>query len=115
MIKIYSFYLMKIFLRMITEGAEVMADDNVKNQINDIALQYAGLLKEHIGLHSLYVYGSYASGTFTDDSDIAVVADGFSGDLVEDTFKLMKIRRNMDNRIEALRCKAFFEFDFLSC
>jgi len=79
-----------------------MADDYVGNQINDIALQYADLLKEHIELHSLYVYGSYANGKFTDDSDIdiAVVADGFSGDLVEDTFKLMKIRRNVDTRIE---------------
>ena len=28
------------------------------------------------------------------------MADGFSGDLVEDTFKLMKIRRNVDKRIE---------------
>lgn len=34
------------------------------------------------------------------DIDIAVVADGFSGDLVEDTFKLMKIRRSVDKRIE---------------
>jgi predicted nucleotidyltransferase len=65
-------------------------------------LEYAGILKEHIQLHSLYVYGSYASGKFTADSDIdiAVVADGLSGDLVEDTFKLMKIRRTVDNRIE---------------
>jgi predicted nucleotidyltransferase len=79
-----------------------MADDNVGNQINDVALQYAGMLKEHIGLHCLYVYGSYVSGTFTDDSDIdiAVVAEGYSGDFVEDTFKLMKIRRKVDNRIE---------------
>jgi hypothetical protein len=48
------------------------------------------------------VYGSYVRGPFTDDSDIdiAVVVDGFSGDLVEDTIKLMKIRRNVDNRIE---------------
>lgn len=29
-----------------------------------------------------------------------MVADGFSGDLVEDTYKLMKIRRSVDNRIE---------------
>jgi predicted nucleotidyltransferase len=79
-----------------------MADFSPEKQINEIALRYACLLKEHIGLHSLYVYGSYASGKFTADSDIdiAVVADGFSGDLVEDIFKLMKIRRNVDNRIE---------------
>jgi predicted nucleotidyltransferase len=79
-----------------------MADVNSNKQISDIALRYANSLKGHVGLHSLYVYGSYASGKFTENSDIdiAVVADGFSGDLVEDTFKLMKIRRDVDNRIE---------------
>ena len=79
-----------------------MVEHNTNKQINDIAMKYADLLKGHIGLHSLYLYGSYASGKFTEDSDIdiAVVADDFSGDLVEDTFKLMKIRRNVDNRIE---------------
>jgi predicted nucleotidyltransferase len=79
-----------------------VADFNSKKQINEIALRYAGILKEHVRLHSLYVYGSYANGKFTDDSDIdiAVVADGFSGDLVEDIFKLMKIKRDVDNRIE---------------
>lgn len=79
-----------------------MADLNSNKQISDIAMQNADSLKGHVGLHSLYVYGSYASGKFTEDSDIdiAVVADGFSGDIVEDTFKLMKIRRNVDNRIE---------------
>jgi predicted nucleotidyltransferase len=34
------------------------------------------------------------------DIDVAVVSDDFSGDLVEDTFKLMQIRRQVDNRIE---------------
>lgn len=50
----------------------------------------------------MYLYGSYTSGNYTADSDIdiAVVADDFSGDIIEDTFKLMKIRRSVDNRIE---------------
>lgn len=79
-----------------------MADFDVRKQINEIALQFAKGLQDHIQLHSLYVYGSYANGTYREDSDIdiAVVADGFTGDLVEDTFMLMKVRRKVDNRIE---------------
>jgi uncharacterized protein len=79
-----------------------MADVNVRSQVNQIALQFAICLQESMKLHSLYIYGSYAKGHFTEDSDIdiAVVADGFSGDLVDDTFMLMKIRRKVDNRIE---------------
>lgn len=73
-----------------------------REQINEVALKYAELIKEHFRLHSLYVYGSYASGKYTDvsDIDIAVVADGFTGDLIDDTFKLMRLRRGVDNRIE---------------
>lgn len=79
-----------------------MADIYSTKRISEVALQYANLLKHHFQLHSLYVYGSYANGRSTEDSDIdiAVVADDFSGDLVEDTFQLMRIRRNVDTRIE---------------
>jgi predicted nucleotidyltransferase len=49
-----------------------------------------------------YVYGSYAKATQKADSDIdiAVVADGLSGDAVDDTWRLMKLRRSIDTRIE---------------
>lgn len=80
---------------------EKRKDIHISKQIFDIAMKYADQLKGHIRLHSLYVYGSYATGNFTEDSDIdiAVVGNGFSGDLMEDTFQLMKIRRDVDNRI----------------
>ncbi len=79
-----------------------MAEVDIKSGINEIALQFALCLKDSLKLHSLYLYGSYTKDRFTEDSDIdiAVVADGFSGDLVDDTFMLMKIRRKVDNRIE---------------
>lgn len=86
-----------------------------RKQINNIAEKYAELLKDHIKIHRLYLYGSYASGNYTENSDIdiAVVADGFTGDLVEDTFWLMKIRRSVDNRIEPhpFRVEEFNEND----
>ena len=79
-----------------------MAENYSRKQVREIAAKYAERIKNHIELHSLYVYGSYARGNYTEDSDIdiAVVADGFTGDLIEDTFYLMKIRRSVDNRIE---------------
>lgn len=79
-----------------------MAEIDIRGKLNEIALQFAENLKDHIQIHSLYVYGSSVNGKFTDDSDIdiAVVADGFTGDLVEDRLMLMKMRRDVDYRIE---------------
>ena len=39
---------------------------------------------------------------FTEQSDIdvAVISKDFTGDLVDDTLKLMRVRRKVDNRIE---------------
>ena len=44
----------------------------------------------------------FAKGTHSPESDIdiAVVADNFSGDPIEDAMLLMKLRRKIDYRIE---------------
>ncbi|KJS23385.1 MAG: nucleotidyltransferase [Clostridiaceae bacterium BRH_c20a] len=67
-----------------------------------IASQFAELVRSEMNIKSVYLYGSVVKGTNTEDSDIdiAVIGDDFSGDPVEDTLKLMKIRRKVDNRIE---------------
>ncbi|HIW33396.1 MAG TPA: nucleotidyltransferase domain-containing protein [Candidatus Paenibacillus intestinavium] len=79
-----------------------MAEIDIRGKVNEIALQFAESLQGHIQIRSLYVYGSSVNGGFTEDSDIdiAVVADGFSGDVVEDRLMLMKMRRSIDYRIE---------------
>lgn len=79
-----------------------MANLDTREQINTIIIKYAANLQKHLDLHSVYLFGSYAKGENHQDSDIdvAVVADGFSGDIIEDTHLLMKLRRNIDNRIE---------------
>jgi uncharacterized protein len=79
-----------------------MADVNTGEQVKDIVFKYAEILKNEFTIRCLYLYGSYARGDFNRDSDIdvAVVADNLSGDLVDDTFKLMKYRRMVDIRIE---------------
>ena len=79
-----------------------MVNIDTRKQITQIALQFAEFLKKEYKLHSIYVYGSYAKGNYNKDSDIdiAVIAEDFTGDLVDDTFNLMRLRRNVDNRIE---------------
>ncbi|NLJ40052.1 MAG: nucleotidyltransferase domain-containing protein [Clostridiales bacterium] len=73
-----------------------------RERIKEIAAKYAELLKRELDIESVYLAGSYAKGTNTEDSDIdiIVVSDSFSGDLIKDMLKLMKIRRELDYRIE---------------
>ena len=73
-----------------------------RNKVEDIVKEYAELVKNELNISSIYLYGSYAKGTYSDDSDIdiAIIGEDFIGDPVEDTLKLMKIRRKVDIRIE---------------
>ena len=79
-----------------------MASFNTREQIEEIAREYGRLVKEKLNVKNIYLYGSYAKGTHTSDSDIdiAVVGDDFTGDPIEDTLLLMRMRRKIDNRIE---------------
>lgn len=79
-----------------------MAISDIRKEIERIAGQYAELLKKEMNIDSIYLYGSYIKGDYTEDSDIdiAVFAEEFTGDIVEDTLKLMKLRRKIDNRID---------------
>lgn len=79
-----------------------MANVDVKQSIRDIANRYAELLKKEMNIKNIYLFGSYTKGNFTEDSDIdiIVISEEFSGDPVNDTLRLMKIRRKVDNRIE---------------
>lgn len=79
-----------------------MASKEVRSEIVQIAKTYAELLKKEMNVDSVYLYGSYVNGDYTEDSDIdiAVIADVFTGDLIEDTMKLMQVRRKVDIRIE---------------
>ncbi|HCX62437.1 MAG TPA: nucleotidyltransferase [Clostridiales bacterium] len=78
-----------------------MASFNTRERIEEIARNYGTLLKEELDVKNIYLYGSYSKGTYTENSDIdiAVVGDEFTGDPIEDTLMLMRIRRKIDNRI----------------
>jgi predicted nucleotidyltransferase len=79
-----------------------MALRDNKESIELIAKRYTELVKNNININGAYLFGSYVKGTYSEDSDIdiAIIGDEFSGDCIEDTFKLMKLRRKIDNRIE---------------
>ncbi|KJS82382.1 MAG: nucleotidyltransferase [Peptococcaceae bacterium BICA1-8] len=89
-----------------------MASFNDIETIKLIARQFAELVKSQMNIKSVYLYGSVVKGANTEDSDIdiAVIGDDFTDDPIADTFKLMKIRRKIDNRIEPHPFKSS-EFD----
>jgi uncharacterized protein len=62
------------------------------------------LKKEGIGVERVIVYGSYAGGRQTEDSDIdiAIVSGDFGNDPVEEGMRLFKIAGAIDSRIEPI-------------
>jgi len=86
----------------------------INSSIENIVKKYAELVKQELNVSSIYLYGSYAKGTYSEDSDIdiAVIGENFIGDPIEDTLKLMRIRRKVDNRIEP---HSFKSSDFDIC
>lgn len=92
-----------------------MVTINNRVEIESIVKEYAELLKQEIKLDRVYLFGSYAKGTYNDNSDIdiAVVADDFTGDRFEDSLKLRKLRRRIDCRIEPHPIKSD-RFDLLN-
>ncbi len=79
-----------------------MATIHDRLKVERIVKEYAELLKKELSLDQVYMFGSYAKGTYDDNSDIdvAVVAHDFTGDRFEDSLKLRKLRRKIDCRIE---------------
>jgi predicted nucleotidyltransferase len=79
--------------------------DNKKDKklISEIIKKYILVIKHNnIKLRKMYLYGSYAHNKQNKDSDIdiAVVADNLTGNIIKDQFKLMKLSRDIDTRIE---------------
>jgi uncharacterized protein len=72
-----------------------------KEAINKVK-QYKLLLGDYFDLESVYLFGSFASDTNRDDSDIdvAVVVKSIPGDYFEVNPLLWKLRRQVDDRIE---------------
>jgi uncharacterized protein len=77
------------------------------------AAAFVERLKGSIKVSASYLFGSYAKGNATPDSDIDVLilSPDFSNDRFENLVFLMKVRRGIDLRIEphALREEEFNE------
>lgn len=76
-------------------------DDKIIARSN--ALKYINKLREaKLDLLAVYLFGSLVKGSFTEwsDVDIAVVSNDLTGDPVDDRVKLMKLRWDIDLRIE---------------
>ena len=77
---------------------------------------YRLLLKDHFQLENVYLYGSYANGTHSDDStiDVVVVVNRVKGDYFSVSPLLWKLRRQIDRRIEPILIERDFDdADFL--
>ena len=90
-----------------------MAERGSADNARRITSQYAALLRNHIKLDKVILYGSFAKGQSHADSDIdvAVVSPDFTGDRIEDQLKLMRFRRQIDLRIEPI---PFLPQDFVA-
>lgn len=64
--------------------------------------KYKKLLSKHLIFDELILFGSYAKGTASKDSDmdVAVVVDSLQGDYFLIRPLLWKVRREIDDRIE---------------
>jgi len=79
--------------------------------------KYKKLLSQRMDFDKMILYGSYASGTANENSDVdvTIVVNGLSGDFFSTRPLLWKTRREVDDRIEpVLIDMAHDESGFLS-
>jgi predicted nucleotidyltransferase len=82
----------------------------VKTAIMNIVHNYAQVVQQRYGKARMWLFGSYAKGTYHEDSDIdlAVIFDYYE-DNFDREVELMNMRHGIDSRIEP---HAFMECDF---
>ncbi len=75
-----------------------------KNEVIEKLKKYKVLLEKNFDLYKLYLYGSYATDNFQQDSDIdvAVIVNSVEGDFFSVNPLLWKLRREVDDRIEPI-------------
>ena len=72
-----------------------------KSEAIKIATKYAGEVKMRYRNANIILFGSYIKGNYHDESDIdvAVILNDFD-DILNIQLELMRLRRNIDSRIE---------------
>ena len=68
----------------------------------EIVQKYVEKICENYKIEAIILFGSYAKGTNNENSDIdiAIITDDFKNDIFDEELNLMKLRRNIDTRIE---------------
>ena len=79
-----------------------MVEKSIDNVIMEIVQQYVEEVCKNYKIEAIFLFGSYAKGTEHKDSDIdiAIITDDIENDIFDEELNLMKLRRNIDTRIE---------------
>ena len=80
-----------------------MVKKSIDNKlIMEIVQKYVEKICENYKIEAIILFGSYAKGTQNENSDIdiAIITDDFKNDIFDEELNLMKLRRNIDTRIE---------------
>lgn len=88
-----------------------------QGKVLNIAKTYATAVRKVMDATAIFLYGSYARGTATKDSDIdiAVVVDEIPGDYLNTMATLWRLTRSVSHDIEpVLLTAADYESGFLS-
>ncbi len=73
-----------------------------RRQAIENSKKYAKLINKHLKTEKIILFGSFAKGNYTENSDIdiAVIVDEISDDYLSKSILLNKLTRNIDYRIE---------------
>lgn len=73
-----------------------------KDQVLNMAKEYAAVVREVLNIESIILYGSQAKGTANNDSDIdiAVIVNEIPGDYLDTTALLWRLSRKVNMDIE---------------
>ena len=73
-----------------------------KNEVINLAKRYANEVTKEINPEKIVLYGSHASGTAKNDSDIdiAVICNGFTGDFLQASSHLCSLTWDISSLIE---------------
>lgn len=85
------------------QGDAYMAE--ISDSIRDILFHFVDELKKnHIHIQQMFLFGSYARGTFDSwsDIDIAIVSDDFSGVRFRDRNAVRRIKLSVSSSLEPL-------------
>lgn len=82
-----------------------------KREVINIVKAYRQLLEKHFQFETMFLFGSFATGTNKkgSDIDVAIVVDHVDGDFFAVNPLLWKLRRQIDDRIEPVLIEKKFD------